>query len=105
MASGLIAGVALAASTNTTLYTVPASTLSLVTVRLCNRSTSAVTVRIALSSSDTPSDGQYIVDELLAPNGGIVHESAITLDAGKKVVVWASATGVNANGWKIEEAA
>lgn len=105
MSSGLFTGVALSASTNTTLYTVPANTSALATVRLCNRSTAAVTVRIALSPSDTPSDGQYIVDELLAPNGGVLTESAIVMDAGKKIVVWASATGINANGWKVEEAA
>ena len=51
MASGILGQNALAATTNTTVYTVPGSTHAVVNISVVNRSSSAAaTVRLALSA-------------------------------------------------------
>jgi hypothetical protein len=47
MATGLLGQAALAAATNTTLYTVPAGTFTVLGLSLCNRGTTAVSVRVS----------------------------------------------------------
>jgi len=53
MATGRLGAADLSAATNTTLYTVPATTFTVATVSLCNRSSSAVTVE-SLSAQTRP---------------------------------------------------
>ena len=54
MASGILGQSAPSATTDTTVYTVPASTLAVLSVSVTNRGAAAATVRIALSASGTP---------------------------------------------------
>ena len=55
MASGVLGQSALSATTLTTVYTVPASTLAVVNINVVNRSTSATAdVRVALAATATP---------------------------------------------------
>lgn len=105
MASGRLAAAALAATTNTSLYTVPSSTVVTVTVSLCNISSGDLTVRLALAASGTPADGEYIEYGATIPPGGVLERSGLVLDATKRVVAYASATGINAVVWGVEEAA
>ena len=60
MASGILGQAAPAATTNTTVYTVPASTLAVVNISVVNRGGSAATVRVALSAAATPNDDEWI---------------------------------------------
>jgi hypothetical protein len=59
-----------AASTLTTLYTVPAARRASITVLICNRGTAATTVRVALSPSGAAiANAQYMLyDFALAAN-------------------------------------
>jgi len=102
MATGRLGAADLAAATNTTLYTVPASTFSVVTVSLCNRSASAITVRIALSASGTPTDSEYLEYDVSITAKGVLERTGIVMDAGKFLVVRASAIGVSAVAFGIE---
>jgi len=104
MSSGLIPAVAVPASNYTTLYTVPANTLANVSVSLCNVSTGDVDIRVAIGTSGSPTTG-FIEYNRPLPPGGVFRETGITMAAGEKVVVWASSTGIDATGWKFEEAA
>jgi hypothetical protein len=102
MATGRLGVADLSAATNTTLYTVPASTFAVVTLNVVNRGASAANIRVAISASATPSDSEYIeYDVSLAPKG-VLERMGLVLDAGKLLVVRSSATSVNAVVYGIE---
>jgi hypothetical protein len=91
----------LAANTNTTLYTVPSETFAVVAVSICNRGEQAVGVRIAVSNSDTPTNAEFIeFDAYISPRG-VLERTGIVLQAGKRIVVRSTATGVSAMAYGI----
>jgi hypothetical protein len=102
MATGRLGVADLSAATNTTLYTVPASTFAVVTVNMVNRGASAANVRIAVSSSATPADSEYIEFDVSLAAKGVLERTGIVMDAGKLLVVRSSATSVNAVVYGIE---
>ena len=59
MATGRLGHADLAAGTNTSLYTVPANTFGIVTLSICNRGNSAISVRVAVASAGTPLASEY----------------------------------------------
>jgi hypothetical protein len=102
MATGRLGVADLAAATNTTLYTVPASTFSVVTLSVVNRGATAATVRVSVSASATPADSEYIEYDTSLSAKGVLERTGIVLDAGKLLVVRSSATSVNAVVYGIE---
>jgi hypothetical protein len=105
MATGILGTPAdLAATTNTTLYTVPAETFSIVSVNLTNRSVQSRSIRIALAVADSPSLAEYVEYDVELVANGTLERSGIVLDAGKKVVVYADSTDVSAMVYGIETA-
>jgi hypothetical protein len=92
----------LAATTNTTLYTAPASTQTVATVSLCNRNSSAQTVRLALASADTPTTSEWLEYDYSVPANGVLERTGIALDAGKKLVAYAGGTGISAVAYGME---
>jgi hypothetical protein len=104
MATGRLGVADLSAATDTTLYTVPASTFSVVTVSICNRGTTPANIRIALATSASPANSEYIEFDVSLDAKGVLERSGIVLDAGKLVVVRSSAIGVSAVVYGIETA-
>jgi hypothetical protein len=102
MATGRLGVADLAAATNTTLYTVPANTFSVVTVSICNRGASAANIRIAVAASASPLDSEYIEFDVSLAAKGVLERSGIVLDAGKILVVRSSAVSVSAVTYGIE---
>ena len=102
MATGRLGVADLAAATNTTLYTCPASTFSVLSVSICNRGASASNIRIAVSASATPLDSEYLEFDTSLSAKGVLERTGIVLDAGKLLVVRSSATSVNAVAYGIE---
>jgi hypothetical protein len=102
MATGRLGVADLAAATNTTLYTVPASTFSVVTVSILNRGATAATIRLAVASSATPADSEYLEFDTSLSAKGVLERTGIVIDAGKLLVVRSSATSVNAVVYGIE---
>jgi hypothetical protein len=102
MATGRLGVADLSAATNTTLYTVPASTFSVVTVSVLNRGATAATIRLAVASSATPADSEYIEYDTSLSAKGVLERTGIVIDAGKLLVVRSSATSVNAVVYGIE---
>ena len=102
MATGRLGVADLAAATNTTLYTVPASTFSVVTVSVLNRGATAATIRLAVASSATPADSEYLEFDTSLSAKGVLERTGIVIDAGKLLVVRSSATSVNAVVYGIE---
>lgn len=104
MASGVLGQSALTATTNTTVYTVPASTLSIVNINVVNRSTSATAdVRIALASSGTPTTAEWIEHDAIIPARGVLERTGIAMNAGERVVVYASTANCSVNVYGLEQ--
>ena len=97
----------LAATTNTTLATVTASTVSVGTINIVNRNATSVKVRVAIAATGTPSASEYIEYDLnLTPagtSGATYNNSGIIAQAGKNIVVYSDTANVSAAYWHIEE--
>jgi len=102
MATGRLGAADLSASTNTTLYTCPASTFAIANVSICNRNATSVTVRLALASSATPGGAEWLEYGVTIPANSVLERTGLSIDAGKLLVVWASTTSVNALAYGIE---
>ena len=104
MASGVLGQSALSATTLTTVYTVPASTLAVVNINIVNRSASATAdVRVALAATATPGVSEYIEFDATIPARGVLERTGIALQATEKVVVYASTANCSANVYGLEQ--
>lgn len=104
MASGKLGTAALAATTNTDLYTVPAATVATVNINLCNRTTSAIKARIAIRSG-TLADAHYIEYDASVPPNGVLERTGIVVSASEIITCYASAVGLSARVHGFEEVA
>jgi hypothetical protein len=102
MATGRLGTADLAAATNTTVYTCPSSTFAVVTVSVCNRGASAANIRIAVATSATPGNAEFIEFDTQLSAKGVLERTGIVIDAGKLLVVRSSAVDVNAVVYGIE---
>ena len=105
MASGILGQSAPTASTDTSVYTVPASTLSVVNINVLNRSGSnPVNVRIALAASGSPTSTEYIEYDVTVPAKGVVERTGLALNSGKLVVVYCSTSDTSVSVYGLEQA-
>jgi hypothetical protein len=102
MATGRLGTADLAAATNTTVYTCPSSTFAVVTVSVCNRGASAANIRVAVASTSTPGNAEFLEFDTSLSAKGVLERTGIVIDAGKLLVVRSSAVDVNAVVYGIE---
>ena len=102
MATGLLGQAALAATTNTSVYVVPASTFTVLSVSILNRATTTATVRVALADSTTPTNAEWIEYNIELGASGVLERTGIMMNAGKQLVVWASNANVSVSCFGIE---
>lgn len=102
---GRLGAQALAATTDTTLYTCPATRKATVTVSLCNRSSTATTVRLALADGalGTLANEDYLEYDVELAGNGTLERDRITVAAGHTIIVRAGAATVSAVAFGIEE--
>jgi len=94
-----------AATTNTTLYTCPASTQTIIsTITVCNRGASSSTYRIAVRPNGaTLADEHYIVfDSTLAATSVTAYTLGITIDASDVITVYSSTSDFSFNAFGSE---
>lgn len=103
MASGILGQSAPTATTNTTVYTVPASTTSTLNVSICNTGTSDITVRLAVAATGTPTSSEWLEYEAVVPSYGVLERTGIVAQATKRVVVYVSAATASVSVFGFEE--
>jgi hypothetical protein len=90
MATGRLSGTDLTTTGATSVYTCPVSTFSVVSVSICNRTASAVTVSLALTTtSSTPATTDYLEFGASLSANGVVERTGIVMSAGNQLVVTA----------------
>lgn len=104
MPTGRLGALDLAANTDTTLYTVPASTVGTVNVSLCNRGTTSASVRIAIAGAAAPVNSEFIEFDTVIQPRGVLERTGIVMQAGMRIVVRSSLINVSAVCWGFEEA-
>lgn len=103
MATGVLGQAAPAATTNTTVYTVPAATVAVATVSIANTTVSPIAVRLAVASSGTPTTSEFIEYDTVIAANGVLERSGIVMNASEAVVVFASAVGLAVSVYGYEE--
>ena len=90
MATGRLNGVDITTTGATSVYTCPVTTFSVVSVSICNRTASAVTVNLALTATGaTPATTDYLEFGASLSANGVVERTGIVMSAGNQLVVTA----------------
>ena len=91
MATGRLGTANITTTSNTTIYTVPASTFSVVSVSICNRnSTTAATIRVAVASSASPAADEWIEYDTSLVASGVLERTGLVMKATEVLVVQVS---------------
>jgi hypothetical protein len=88
MPTGRLGTANITTTSNTTVYTVPATTFSVVSVNVVNRSSSATAlIKIAVSTSATPGLDEWIEFESSLVANGVLERTGIVMKTGELIVV------------------
>lgn len=106
MANGILGSQDLTLNTYTNIYEVPADTFSVVTVNICNKNSSSITVRLAIAKSteSLPQADDYLEYETEILPNGVLERTGIVLEAGRKVFAHSSASSTAVVAYGIETA-
>jgi hypothetical protein len=103
MATGILGQAALAAVTNTVVYTVPASTVTVATISIVNTGAYPAVVNVAVASSGTPTASEYIEYQTVIDVNGVLERSGIVANATEAFVVFSTTAGVSVTIYGYEE--
>lgn len=102
MATGRVGASDLAVTTNTSVYTCPSNTFSVVTVSICNRNSTSATVRLALAAAGAPTTAEYLEYDVQLVGNGTLERTGLVMAAGQIIVAYSNVTGVNVVVYGIE---
>ena len=95
MASGILGQSAPAATTYTTVYTVPSATTATFNVNIVNTGTSPVNVRLALAAGATPTTSEFVEYDVNLLANEVLERSGFVAQATKRVVVYSDVATVS----------
>jgi len=102
MATGRLGAQALSSGVETSVYQCPTSTFTVLSLNVCNRGSTAATIRIAISTGTSPTTAEYIEYETEILPNGVLERTGLVLDAAKYLIVRASSNDVTAVAYGIE---
>ena len=104
MASGILGQSDItSANTDTSIYTVPASTTASLTLSLVNRGTASAAIRVGLCASGTIGNAEFIEYETVIPPKGVFERTGIVMQATKQLVVRTDTANLSARAYGFEE--
>jgi hypothetical protein len=103
MANGKLGSQDVGATTNTTVYN-PSGVTGAITVSLCNRTSGAITIRLAVSATATPGADEWLEYGISVPANGVLERTGLVVGTGQYVVVYASVVGISAVALGYEDA-
>lgn len=95
MPTGILGQSAPAATTNTTVYTVPAATVATCTVNITNTSALDMNFRLAVASTSSPTSSEWLEYDAIIPAGGTYQNGGIVANANEQFVVFGGAAGLS----------
>jgi hypothetical protein len=109
MANGILGSADLAATTYTPIYLVPEDTFSVVTVSICNKNATSITVRLAVAKTDPtgatlPAADDYLEHETEILPNGVLERTGIVIDESRQVYARSSAANTVVMVYGIETA-
>jgi hypothetical protein len=91
---GKLGNAAPAATTLTTVYTVPASTVATFNLTIVNTTATPIAFRVGISATATPTSAEWIeYDATIQPND-VYERTALVASTGENVVVYGSILGL-----------
>lgn len=103
MATGILGQSSLAAATNTTVYTVPVANTATFNVSIVNRSGTYALVRLAVASTSTPANSDYLEFDTILQNFGVLERAGIVAQAGEEIVAYSDVANVSVSVYGYEE--
>lgn len=103
MPTGILGQSSPAATTNTTVYTVPVTKVGTFNVSIVNTTSSFISCRLAIASTGTPAASEFIEYDTLLPANGVLERGGLVANAGENVVVYASLAGLSVSVYGYEE--
>ena len=101
MASGTLGQASLAATTNTTVYTI-AATPTTFNVSMTNTTGFPIAVNLAVSTTSTPAASEYLEYQTIVPGNSVLERGGLVGTSGKLVVAFASLAGISVNVYGFE---
>jgi hypothetical protein len=95
MATGRLGSIDITAGVDTQVYECPQNTFAVVTLSICNRGSTAATIRTALSDTVTPALADFLEFDTSLSANGVLERTGIVLSAGQKITVRSSAENVS----------
>ena len=102
MATGRLGNVDIPATTNTTANTVPVGTYAVANISLANRNATSVNIRVAMATTATPTDQEWIEYETVLIPNGVFERTGLVMQGGLNIVVYSTQANVGCTVYGIE---
>tara|TARA_B110000503_G_scaffold89598_1_gene135651 strand:- start:22077 stop:22397 length:321 start_codon:yes stop_codon:yes gene_type:complete len=102
MATGRLGNVDITAATNTTAYTVPVGNYAVANISLTNRNATSTNIRVAMATTSTPIDQEWIEYETVLIPNGVFERTGLVMQGGLNLVVYSSQANVGCTVYGIE---
>jgi len=102
--NGLLGNVNITTTGNIKVYTVPADTYTVLSLNICNRSTSTQAIKVAIADgTDIVTDADYIEYDTDVFANNVLERTGIVLNADQRLIIQATGTpSLTATVWGLE---